>query len=50
MLIKSNRKVPFWKISGTFGMIPVKTGEQSVNELCEIWCPAGPKLSTMAVL
>ena len=26
-LIKYNRKVPFWKIPGTFGTIPVKTGE-----------------------
>ena len=26
-LIENNRKVPFWKIPGTFGTIPVKTGE-----------------------
>ena len=26
-LIEYNRKVPFWKIPGTFGTIPVKTGE-----------------------
>ena len=26
-LIENNRKVPFWKISGTLGMIPVETGE-----------------------
>ena len=27
-LIENNRKVPLWEISGTFGAIPVETGEQ----------------------
>ena len=49
-LIKHNRKVPFWKIPGTFGTIPVKTGNLLRSEFCEIWCPAGPKVSTMAVM
>ena len=26
-LIENNRKVPFWKIPGTFWTIPVKTGQ-----------------------
>ena len=26
-LTKNNRKVPFWKIPGTFGAIPVKTAK-----------------------
>ena len=30
-LIKNNRKVPFRNIPGTFGTIPVKTGEQPVK-------------------
>ena len=31
-LIENNRKVPLGEISGTFGAIPVETGEQPNNE------------------
>ena len=30
-LIKYNRKVSFWKVPGTFGVIPVKTGEEPIK-------------------
>ena len=30
-LIKNNRKVPLREISGTFGMIPMETGEQPMK-------------------
>ena len=50
-LINYNRKVPFWKIPGTFGTIPVKTESNLLtSELYEIWSPTGPKVSTMAIL
>ena len=32
-LIKNKRKVPLWKIPGTFGMIPVKT-----SNLLQVTC------------
>ena len=32
-LIENNRKVPLWEISGTFGAIPVETGEQPMKVL-----------------
>ena len=31
MLLKNKRKVPLWKIPGTFGMIPMKATEQPVK-------------------
>ena len=30
-LIKNNRKVAFWKVSGTFGIIPVILREQPIK-------------------
>ena len=48
-LIKDNGKVLLIKVSGTFGSIPMKAN-LSRSELREIWCPTGPKASTMAVL
>ena len=46
-----NRKVPFSKIPGTFGTIPVKLESNLLrSELGEIWSPVGARVSIMPVL
>ena len=48
-LIENNRKVPFRKIPGTFGTIPVKL-ESNLLRSEWIRSPVGPRVSIMAVL